>query len=361
MAFACTFIFISHAIPAHAKTFVGQWTTVDGDCNNNDDVYRIKIKTGSIDYYESFCTFLSGQDSGTTRVIKAKCSGEGEDWTSVIRITPSGEDIILSDERYKAVYHRCPGLPPNNSDEIIQAKNAVQTHATSPSFNCSQANKPDEIAICGNETLASNDVMMNDEYIGMKERIGKGEGNRLAKQYLRRRRSCGGDVGCINQIQTEAIAAYRSQGREESNSYSNTNTGSLETDNSIERSSSSRAFLDTSFEAISNLQKASGYDPFVFYLGCGLFLLGSVSYLIYRWTNTESCPSCGATNWHSNAEQSDLLDRKMRMGTYDRTTYYDGYTQHNPTNYLYYDEVYRFHMKCKNCGHRWQVIRKKRG
>lgn len=354
-------MFILHSISAHARSFVGQWTTQEGNCSNSDDEYRIKIKTGSIDFYESSCTFVSGKDSGTTRIIKSKCSGEGQEWNSEIRITPSGENIILSDENSKTVYHRCSAAASEPSDVSTSDSDTTQTHITNPSFNCSQAKKSDEIAICENDALAANDLIMNDEYIRMKERLGKAESNKIAKAYLKRRRLCASDINCISQIQSEAIATFRSQGTQNSTDNNYIAPDVATSSSSTETSDTFRTTLKSSFETIDKIQKSSGYDPFVFYLGSGLLLFGSIGYLFYRWKNTETCPNCGTTNWHSNAEQSDLLDRKMRMGTYDRTTYYDGYTQHNPTNYLYYDEVYRFHMKCKSCGHRWQVVRKKRG
>jgi hypothetical protein len=95
-----------------------------------------------------------------------------------------------------------------------------------------------------------------------------------------------------------------------------------------------------------------------------VFLLGlaAAAYLLFlyiRWNSSDKCPSCGTVNWHRSAEKADLLDRKMRLGTRNNPTYRDGLINYRFAYFIYYDEIIRFHMKCKKCGRRWTVVRNK--
>lgn len=73
--------------------------------------------------------------------------------------------------------------------------------AGAASFDCSKAAAPDEIAICANPDLSNLDVQMATLY-GVRMEIPMLMGARGAAQdeqvqWLSQRKSCGGDVACL--------------------------------------------------------------------------------------------------------------------------------------------------------------------
>jgi len=81
-----------------------------------------------------------------------------------------------------------------------------------PSFDCARAFKPDEIAICGSARLAALDVELTDVY---KEKRASGSKSfrdsvrTTQRAWLKRRESCGADVGCLEEQYVSQIAYLR--------------------------------------------------------------------------------------------------------------------------------------------------------
>ncbi len=84
--------------------------------------------------------------------------------------------------------------------------------ATQPSFECSKASRPDEYAICSNETLATMDRIANDGYVYMKSTMGLKAANKIDRHIIRRRQACGGNYSCILISQIKAIDTFMGHG-----------------------------------------------------------------------------------------------------------------------------------------------------
>lgn len=75
-----------------------------------------------------------------------------------------------------------------------------------PSFDCAQASKPDEVAICSDPQLAKLDSLVAAAYGGYQPSFqSKAEVGRL---FLADRASCGGDKVCIAAAQLNALETY---------------------------------------------------------------------------------------------------------------------------------------------------------
>ena len=85
--------------------------------------------------------------------------------------------------------------------------------ATAASFDCSQAEAPDEIAVCDNADLSALDSEMGGlwyAYNLLPFLMGE-SGNRHdeAEAFLHRRSQCGSDVSCLTQAYQARIATLR--------------------------------------------------------------------------------------------------------------------------------------------------------
>lgn len=88
---------------------------------------------------------------------------------------------------------------------------SVNAHA-GPSFDCGRATADDEIAICSSSHLSELDNLMAAGFQFLKLHSGKKQANRIARPLLGMRQACGGDAGCIQQRQIDAVRAYQQRG-----------------------------------------------------------------------------------------------------------------------------------------------------
>ena len=98
---------------------------------------------------------------------------------------------------------------------IFQAATCIwiQTaDAQSPSFDCSKARYPDEVAICRNPRLAELDECRSAAYAYLKSTRGRAFADEIGIPFWRLRQACQYDVACIRQRQIEAINSYQAAG-----------------------------------------------------------------------------------------------------------------------------------------------------
>ena len=84
--------------------------------------------------------------------------------------------------------------------------------AAQPSFDCSKASRPDEYAICSNETLAKIDIIANEGYRYLISSLGARTANTIDMRFIKMRQACGGNYACILESQIEAIEYFRRHG-----------------------------------------------------------------------------------------------------------------------------------------------------
>jgi hypothetical protein len=83
--------------------------------------------------------------------------------------------------------------------------------AGGPSFDCSRATKPDERAICSNETLARLDRATTDAFYQARAH-NKRAAIAAARAFLSSRGACNGDIACIQKAQYDAVRAFADLG-----------------------------------------------------------------------------------------------------------------------------------------------------
>jgi uncharacterized protein len=84
--------------------------------------------------------------------------------------------------------------------------------ANPPSFDCSQAQSPDEVAICDDPGLSALDVLGTAGYDYVTRTYGRARAKQVARPFLMARHACGADAACIGGVQTQAVMAWRSLG-----------------------------------------------------------------------------------------------------------------------------------------------------
>jgi uncharacterized protein len=84
--------------------------------------------------------------------------------------------------------------------------------ATQPSFDCSKASRPDEVAICSNETLTIVDNVANNGFEYLRLKLGRAAANKIDLPLIKKRQGCGGNYQCILNAQIEAINTFISYG-----------------------------------------------------------------------------------------------------------------------------------------------------
>jgi uncharacterized protein len=77
-----------------------------------------------------------------------------------------------------------------------------------PSFNCAKAESADEVAICGDDTLAMLDRIGAAAFAVVAREKGEAAAKGIARPALAARHACGSDAGCIRKAGAKAIAAY---------------------------------------------------------------------------------------------------------------------------------------------------------
>ena len=111
-------------------------------------------------------------------------------------------------------------LSPSNVALIIVGFLAAISHEASmaraddigPSFQCSKASTPDEIAICNSSELSELDEIAATGYRFLMKTADRAEVIKLGHSFLERRVACGDDAECISFIQKEAITSYQNLG-----------------------------------------------------------------------------------------------------------------------------------------------------
>ncbi len=89
---------------------------------------------------------------------------------------------------------------------------ATAVAAPKPSFNCAAAGSADERTICANPGLIALDVVANDGYLFLRDKLGKTRANKINLPLIKKRQSCGADAACIKAAQLESIAIFRKFG-----------------------------------------------------------------------------------------------------------------------------------------------------
>lgn len=84
--------------------------------------------------------------------------------------------------------------------------------APKPSFNCAAATSADERTICANPGLIALDVVANDGYLFLRDKLGKSRANKINLPLIKKRQSCGADAACIRAAQLESIAIFKKFG-----------------------------------------------------------------------------------------------------------------------------------------------------
>ena len=84
--------------------------------------------------------------------------------------------------------------------------------ANPPSFDCSLAQTPDEIAVCADPELSALDVVGAKGFAYVVRTYGRPRATEVGRPFLRARNACGGDASCIRGAQTAAIMAWQSLG-----------------------------------------------------------------------------------------------------------------------------------------------------
>lgn len=72
---------------------------------------------------------------------------------------------------------------------------AAPAHAATPSFDCSRASTPTEVAICDSDALARLDVSLAEAYRAARDRPGVKDRQRA---WIGERNLCGADVDCLS-------------------------------------------------------------------------------------------------------------------------------------------------------------------
>jgi uncharacterized protein len=88
----------------------------------------------------------------------------------------------------------------------------VPFSAQAQSFNCNRASTPDEVLICQRPELSELDERMSGLYFRLRNSLVGGERRRLEADqsaWLRQRRACGRDGGCIARAYRSRIAELR--------------------------------------------------------------------------------------------------------------------------------------------------------
>lgn len=134
-------------------------------------------------------THAMGTCSGSMpAVAKGKYSLDGRGYavTEWVRI-PAPEEATFA-ERFE---------PPSG---MVQAE-------VKPSYDCSKATRPDEIAICSNSALALLDQRTTEAFERSRARD-KDNALAFARTFLGRRGACGSEVACIEKEQRTALSVY---------------------------------------------------------------------------------------------------------------------------------------------------------
>lgn len=92
---------------------------------------------------------------------------------------------------------------------LVLALTCMAGSASAASFDCKKARTADEKAICAERALNDKDVRMNELY-GINKRTlamgGRGALMDQQQEWLRGRRTCGGNKACLNRAYDRRLA-----------------------------------------------------------------------------------------------------------------------------------------------------------
>jgi uncharacterized protein len=92
---------------------------------------------------------------------------------------------------------------------LVLAVTCLAGSASAASFNCAKARTSDEKAICAERALNDKDVRMNELY-GINKRTlamgGRGALMDQQQEWLRNRKTCGGNKACLNRAYDRRLA-----------------------------------------------------------------------------------------------------------------------------------------------------------
>ncbi len=94
---------------------------------------------------------------------------------------------------------------------LLAGFNVETAHSATPSFDCGNAQAPDERAICGDERLAELDRAVTEGYRQAKDKDAS-DARDIARETLAGRRACGADKLCILDQQVKAIGGFADLG-----------------------------------------------------------------------------------------------------------------------------------------------------
>jgi uncharacterized protein len=81
----------------------------------------------------------------------------------------------------------------------------------SPSFDCRNASKPDEQAICGSAELSVLESAMSEKFTSARTTGDVNKIRDLARELLKQRRNCKADIVCIRDVLAKGITLFGSQ------------------------------------------------------------------------------------------------------------------------------------------------------
>ena len=88
------------------ERFRGEWNRVAADCGTGRNDSRLRIEPERLRFYESSGEVVSVREEGRTVTVRARFTGEGENWEADRRFTLSADgDTLISDGTKRT---RCP-------------------------------------------------------------------------------------------------------------------------------------------------------------------------------------------------------------------------------------------------------------
>ena len=88
----------------------------------------------------------------------------------------------------------------------------IDAWAVSPSFDCANASRIDERAICANDQLAALDLIADEGYKYLRIHQGKSVANKLNLPFIKQRQACADNIACIKRVQIESIKLFKQNG-----------------------------------------------------------------------------------------------------------------------------------------------------
>ena len=91
---------------------------------------------------------------------------------------------------------------------LLLCLSGAPAFADGPSFDCSQAETEDEVAICQNPQLSALELATAEAYAEIGSNAAKG----IARPAMKARHACGSDAACIEDVLMQALNGYWAAG-----------------------------------------------------------------------------------------------------------------------------------------------------